>query len=383
MSPASRSATPRKRRSHRARPWSCSSPGYGGRGDAGRRAGVARYGVAGAGNDGGAGRRLRPVRRLGVRPRCGGRRHRLAAPGGTRPASGDGAGADRSRRGVVRSRQRRRQDLGPPIALFRSRLDGGRARRARFCARQRRRRPRRDHLRPQRRARLGERRHVERLRRRRARRGQRGRTGDARFVAALLGCGVRTRRRVRRPRRGPDGRRRLVFAIKRHEPANTTLAVVATDAPLDKAQATHIATMATAGLALAMRPAYAPTDGGVVFAASTARAARAPNLRDLAEIGALAAECLARAVARGVYEATSLPFNGALPSWREKSAAARGAGPTRNRCAAPSTARSAVEGACSTTRAALQNSDNCRDAPAPARVGARKRSLRSLIGSSR
>ena len=117
---------------------------------------------------------------------------------------------------------------------------------------------------------------------------------------------------------GPMADDAFVFAIKRHEPANTTLAVVATDAPLDKAQATHIATMATAGLALAMRPAYAPTDGDVVFAASTARAARAPNLRDLAEIGALAAECLARAVARGVYEATSLPFNGALPSWREK-----------------------------------------------------------------
>ena len=112
----------------------------------------------------------------------------------------------------------------------------------------------------------------------------------------------------------------LVFALKRDAPApaNTTLAVVATDAPLDKAQATRLATMATAGFALALRPAFAPTDGDVVFAASTARADRAPDLRDLAEIGTLAAECLARAIARGVYAATSLPFIGAQPSWREK-----------------------------------------------------------------
>jgi D-aminopeptidase len=76
--------------------------------------------------------------------------------------------------------------------------------------------------------------------------------------------------------------------------------------------------MATAGFALALRPAFAPSDGDVVFAAATARAAHAPDLRDLAEIGALTAECLARAIARGVYEATPLPFAGTLPSWKGK-----------------------------------------------------------------
>jgi D-aminopeptidase len=39
-------------------------------------------------------------------------------------------------------------------------------------------------------------------------------------------------------------------------------------------------------------------------------------LRDLTEIGTLAAECVARSIARGVYEATPLPFSGALPSWK-------------------------------------------------------------------
>jgi hypothetical protein len=37
----------------------------------------------------------------------------------------------------------------------------------------------------------------------------------------------------------------------------------------------------------------------------------------LAELGALAANVLARAIARGVYEATALPFPGALPDWKQ------------------------------------------------------------------
>ena len=117
---------------------------------------------------------------------------------------------------------------------------------------------------------------------------------------------------------GPPSDDTFIFALKRDEPANTTLAVVATDAPIDKAQATRLATMATAGFALALRPAYSPYDGDVVFAAGTARADREPDLSDLAEIGALAAECLARAIARGVYEATPLPFRGAMQSWKGK-----------------------------------------------------------------
>jgi D-aminopeptidase len=117
---------------------------------------------------------------------------------------------------------------------------------------------------------------------------------------------------------GAADERALTLALKRDEPANTTLAVVATDAPLDKAQATRVARMASAGFALALRPAHAPADGDVVFAASTARALNAPDQRDLTEIGTLAAECLARAIARGVYEATPLPFAGALPSWKGK-----------------------------------------------------------------
>lgn len=110
----------------------------------------------------------------------------------------------------------------------------------------------------------------------------------------------------------------LEFRLKRDQPANTTIAVVATDAPFDKGQMTRVAIMASGGLAMALRPAFAPADGDIVFAASTRRAQRAPTLRDLTEVGLLAAECLARAIARGVFEATALPFPEAKPSWRQK-----------------------------------------------------------------
>jgi D-aminopeptidase len=109
----------------------------------------------------------------------------------------------------------------------------------------------------------------------------------------------------------------LELKLKGIEPSNTTIGIVATDAPLSKAQMKRVAIMAQDGIALALRPAHAPTDGDVVFAATTGRAATAPDLRDLTEIGMLAAECLARAIARGVYEATSLKNSVAPPCWRD------------------------------------------------------------------
>jgi L-aminopeptidase/D-esterase-like protein len=98
---------------------------------------------------------------------------------------------------------------------------------------------------------------------------------------------------------------------------STTLAVVATDAVLTKAQAKRLAVMAHTGLARALYPVHTPLDGDVVFAAATGRRALADPLHGLAALGTVAANCLARAVARGVYEATALPFPGALPAWRD------------------------------------------------------------------
>jgi D-aminopeptidase len=106
--------------------------------------------------------------------------------------------------------------------------------------------------------------------------------------------------------------------LKSDGPDSTDLAVVVTDAVLTKSQAKRLAIMAQDGFALSLRPAHAPGDGDIVFAASTASAPHGPDLRALTEIGMLAAECIARAVARGVYEATALDVPGAQPSWRDR-----------------------------------------------------------------
>lgn len=99
--------------------------------------------------------------------------------------------------------------------------------------------------------------------------------------------------------------------------ANTTIACVATDAALTPAQAKRVAIMAQDGLARAIRPLHAPFDGDVVFALSTAQRPLGdrPDFA-LARIGALAADVLARAVARGVYEARPWP---GVSAWRDLS----------------------------------------------------------------
>jgi L-aminopeptidase/D-esterase-like protein len=89
--------------------------------------------------------------------------------------------------------------------------------------------------------------------------------------------------------------------------ANTTIAVVATDAALTRGEAKRMAQMAQAGLARAIRPVFTPGDGDVVFALATgARTVSEERPPMLARLGALAADCLARAVARGVYAAHAL-----------------------------------------------------------------------------
>jgi L-aminopeptidase/D-esterase-like protein len=110
----------------------------------------------------------------------------------------------------------------------------------------------------------------------------------------------------------------LRFRTKGALGESTTLAVVATDATLSKAQATRLAVMAQDGMARAIRPVHTPLDGDVVFAAATGAQPLADPILSLADLGTLAADVLARAIARGVYEATALPFPDALPSWRAR-----------------------------------------------------------------
>ena len=96
----------------------------------------------------------------------------------------------------------------------------------------------------------------------------------------------------------------------------TTIAIIATDALLDKAQATRLAIAANDGLARALSLTHAPFDGDTIFAAATGRKPLVDPAQDLTALCALAGTVLARAVARGVYEAEALPFEGALPAWR-------------------------------------------------------------------
>lgn len=98
----------------------------------------------------------------------------------------------------------------------------------------------------------------------------------------------------------------------------TTIALVATDATLTKAECKRLAIMANDGLSKSLRPVHAPNDGDTVFAAATGKAGRGGNPPVLTELGTVAADCLARAVARGVYEATALPFPNAVPDWKTK-----------------------------------------------------------------
>ncbi len=94
---------------------------------------------------------------------------------------------------------------------------------------------------------------------------------------------------------------------------NTTLVVVATDAALTKAEAKRVAIMAHDGLARAIHPVHTPYDGDTVFVLSTGQHPLSDHAADIARIGALAADCTARSIARGVYEAGDLA---SIPSYR-------------------------------------------------------------------
>ncbi len=99
--------------------------------------------------------------------------------------------------------------------------------------------------------------------------------------------------------------------------ANTTIGIVATNADLTPVEARRVAIMAQDGLARAVRPVHAPVDGDTIFvlATGTVPLGAEARYRAVTGIGALAADCVARAIARGVYEAETL---GSAISWRER-----------------------------------------------------------------
>jgi L-aminopeptidase/D-esterase-like protein len=120
---------------------------------------------------------------------------------------------------------------------------------------------------------------------------------------------------------------------------NTTLAVVATDALLDKPQALKVAQMAHDGLARAIRPAHTMFDGDTIFCLATGRQAlpstpgffSGATARALSEVGQAAADCLVRAILKGVLAATTMAGLTAFADLPPRSPAMGGGAPSADR----------------------------------------------------
>jgi len=110
---------------------------------------------------------------------------------------------------------------------------------------------------------------------------------------------------------------RLKFRSGNSPAANTTIAVVATDAVLTKAGAKRLAIAAHDGFARAIWPAHTPADGDLVFALATGGSGSVPQADAIIELGAAAAATMARAVARGVFAAEAAAGD-YFPAWRSR-----------------------------------------------------------------
>lgn len=99
--------------------------------------------------------------------------------------------------------------------------------------------------------------------------------------------------------------------------ANTTIAVIATDAVLTKAEAKRLAVAAHDGFARAIWPSHTPMDGDLIFALSTGASKRTPDPAGAIDLSAAAAATMARAIARAVYAATA-ELGDVMPVWRDR-----------------------------------------------------------------
>jgi L-aminopeptidase/D-esterase-like protein len=105
---------------------------------------------------------------------------------------------------------------------------------------------------------------------------------------------------------------------RRAEPGqSTTLALVATDRPLTRAEAKRLAIAAHDGLALAIFPAHTLLDGDIVFVVSTGAGPRISRPDELVALSAAATATLARAIARAVFAAEPAAGD-RVPTWRER-----------------------------------------------------------------
>jgi L-aminopeptidase/D-esterase-like protein len=98
---------------------------------------------------------------------------------------------------------------------------------------------------------------------------------------------------------------------------NTTIAVIATDAELTKSEAKRLAVVAHDGFARALWPSHTPFDGDIVFAVATGTRPRPADMNEWIDLCALSSAVMARAIARGIYEAIHCD-NDLLECWQEK-----------------------------------------------------------------
>lgn len=101
----------------------------------------------------------------------------------------------------------------------------------------------------------------------------------------------------------------------------TTLAIVATDAVLTKAQAKRLAIQAHDGFSRALWPAHTPLDGDLVFTLATGAKPLEDPLADMVALGIAAVNVTARAIARGVHGASAKHWS-KVPTWTEHRAGA-------------------------------------------------------------
>ncbi len=101
-----------------------------------------------------------------------------------------------------------------------------------------------------------------------------------------------------------DGERRLRAGDDAPRPGlpgtNTTLAVVATDAPLSQVDLGRLARMATNALSRRITPVHTPFDGDVVFAVSTSAEPEEMDRREVLRLGSAAQHALEEAITRAV-----------------------------------------------------------------------------------
>ncbi|MER0237371.1 P1 family peptidase [Fulvimarina sp. MAC8] len=101
----------------------------------------------------------------------------------------------------------------------------------------------------------------------------------------------------------PDDAREPFSKIHAAEGANTTIGILVTDAALDKASCKRLAVAGQDGFVRSIWPSHTDFDGDLVFAAATSRRDGPGTSADRIELMAAATSVMARAVARGVYEA--------------------------------------------------------------------------------